>query len=162
MNQSDTTSLLQQEAGCAHNAAMTPISFDLDPRLANDTAWLRDWPLCKVLLMNDRRYSWIVLVPRRSGVCEPFDLKRADQAQLWREVMHAGEILKAAAPCTKVNIGTLGNIVRQLHIHIVARNEGDFAWPGPVWGQGAPERFELAALESRIAAFRATLHPPAD
>lgn len=141
---------------------MTPISFDLDPRLANDTAWLRDWPLCSLFLMNDQRYAWIVLVPRRTGVTEPFDLKPADQAQLWREVMHAGEILKAAAPCTKINVGTLGNIVRQLHIHIVARNEGDFAWPGPVWGQGTPVRFEPAALAGRLEAFRNTLHPPAD
>ncbi|MEQ1754154.1 MAG: HIT family protein [Micropepsaceae bacterium] len=141
---------------------MTPISFDLDPRLANDTAWLRDWPLCKLLLMNDQRYSWIVLVPRRTGVTEPFDLKPADQTRLWHEVMHAAEILKAASPCRKVNIGALGNIVSQLHVHIVARNEGDFAWPGPVWGQGIALRFEPASLEARLEAFRNTLHPPAD
>ena len=141
---------------------MTPISFDLDPRLANDTAWLCDWPLCKLLMMNDRRYGWIVLVPRRTGVSEPFDLKPADQVQLWREVMHAAEILKASSQCRKINVGALGNIVSQLHLHIVARNEGDFAWPGPVWGQGVPHRFEPARLEARLEAFRNTLHAPSD
>lgn len=128
--------------------------FKLDPRLAQDTAWICDWPLSGVYLMNDRRYPWLVLVPRRENVVEPFDLGATEQARLWREVMHAGAALKRATGCRKINVGALGNIVPQLHVHIVARREGDAAWPGPVWGKGTPERFDAAALEQELARWR--------
>lgn len=136
--------------------------FVLDPRLAQDTAWLCDWPLSGVHLMNDRRYSWLVLVPRRAGAVEPFDLERAEQVLLWREAMHAAGSLKRATGCRKVNVGALGNIVAQLHVHIVAREQGDAAWPGPVWGKGAPERYDVAALQDEILRWRGVLPPPAD
>jgi diadenosine tetraphosphate (Ap4A) HIT family hydrolase len=135
-------------------------AFVLDPRLAQDTVWLCDWPLCAVQLMNESRYAWVVLVPRRVGLVEPFDLPAADQARLWREVGHAGAVLKAATGCRKVNIGALGNIVPQLHVHVIARDEGDAAWPGPVWGKGSAERFEAAALQPQVARFRALLQAP--
>jgi diadenosine tetraphosphate (Ap4A) HIT family hydrolase len=140
---------------------MTASGFVLDPRLAQDTAFVCDWPLSAVRLMNDRRYPWIVLVPRRADVSEPFDLEAQDQQRLWREVGHAGALLKASGGCLKVNIGALGNIVSQLHVHVVARNEGDAAWPGPVWGKGIAERHDDAALVREVERYRALLQPPA-
>jgi diadenosine tetraphosphate (Ap4A) HIT family hydrolase len=110
--------------------------------------------------MNDSRYPWLVLVPRQPNLVEPFDLQPADQARLWREVGHAGATLKASSRCRKVNVGALGNIVAQLHVHIVARNEGDAAWPGPVWGKGAAERFDSAALGREAERYRALLAKP--
>lgn len=134
--------------------------FVLDSRLAADTAWICDWPLSTVLLMNDSRYPWLVLVPKQPKLVEPFDLSPAEQVQLWREVGHAGSLLKASTRCRKVNVGALGNIVAQLHVHIIARNEGDAAWPGPVWGKGAAERFGAAELAREIDRYRALLAPP--
>jgi len=136
--------------------------FVLDPRLANATAFACDWTLSRVLLMNDTRYPWLVLVPRRAGAVEVFDLSPADQALLWREVAHAGLLLKGASGCGKVNVGALGNIVSQLHIHIVARTQGDFAWPGPVWGKGEAMRFDADALSAEVVRWRGLLRPPAD
>ena len=141
---------------------MTPISFTLDPRLATDTNWLCDWPLCAVLLMNDRRYPWLILVPQRNGASEAFDLSPKEQTQLWREVSHAGELLKSSTRCHKINIGALGNVVAQLHVHVVARNLEDFAGTGPVWGKGTAERYAPAELAATIEGFRKLLHAPAD
>lgn len=115
---------------------MTSADFELDARLAADTSLVISLPLCDVLLMNDARYPWLVLVPRRPGLIELTDLDKAEQAVLWQEVNQAGAALRSAAPCDKLNLGVLGNIVRQLHVHIVVRREGDDAWPGPVWGNG--------------------------
>lgn len=141
---------------------MTADGFQLDPRLRHDTAHITDWALSSVHLMNDRRYAWVVLVPRRAGMVEPFDLPRAEQATLWLEVAHGARLLKESTQCRKVNIGALGNIVSQLHVHIVARKEGDAAWPGPVWGKGAAERFEGEALKHEVARYRTLLRPPTD
>jgi diadenosine tetraphosphate (Ap4A) HIT family hydrolase len=116
-------------------------AFDLDPRLAGDTVVVGDLPLCRVLLMRDARFAWLVLVPRQPGRVEVADLSEADRAVLWREVDQAGAALRAVGPCDKLNIGALGNIVRQLHVHVVARVEGDAAWPGPVWGAGKAEPY---------------------
>ncbi|SEM18250.1 Diadenosine tetraphosphate (Ap4A) hydrolase [Luteibacter sp. UNCMF331Sha3.1] len=127
-------------------------AFDLDPRLAGDTFVVGDLPLCRVLLMRDARYAWLVLVPRRAGLTEVADLPAEDRATLWREVDRAAEALRAVAPCDKINIGALGNVVRQLHVHVVARVEGDAAWPGPVWGFGVAEPYGDGAAENRIVA----------
>lgn len=137
-------------------------TFSLDARLAQDTAFVCDWPLSGLHRMDDRRCAWVVLVPRRAGAVEPFDLSAADQTQLWREAMHAARLLKADARCLKVNVGALGNIVTQLHMHIVARNEGDFAWPGPVWGKGSAERFAPADLQAEVARLKHVFRPPTD
>ncbi len=141
---------------------MTPVTFTLDKTLAGDTAWLCDWPLCSVLLMNDRRYPWLILVPQRNGLTEVFDLAPKEQVQLWREVTHAAELLKSATRCRKINIGALGNVVSQLHVHVIARNLEDHAGRAAVWGQGVAERYEAPALDTAIRNFRAMLHPPAD
>lgn len=139
---------------------VTTNGFVLDPRLDQDTVWVCDWPLAAVRLMNDRRYPWLVLVPRRAGLVEPFDLAADDRVRLWREVDHAGALLKKATGCRKVNVGALGNIVSQLHVHVIARSDGDAAWPGPVWGHGTAERFEVAALAQEVERYRALLQPP--
>lgn len=138
------------------------MTFTLDPRLAQDTAFVCDWPLSGLHRMDDRRYAWIVLVPRRAEMSEPFDLPATDQALLWRETMHAAALLKRDTGCRKVNVGALGNIVTQLHVHVVARNDGDVAWPGPVWGKGAAERFAADALGHEVARLRKVFHPPTD
>lgn len=139
---------------------MTAHAFVLDPRLEQDTAWVCDWPLAAVRMMNDRRYPWLVLVPRRVGLVEPFDLNADDRARLWREVDSAGAQLKKATGCRKINVGALGNIVSQLHLHVIARNETDAAWPGPVWGKGAAERFEASALAQEVFRYRTLLQSP--
>ncbi|UFH50355.1 HIT domain-containing protein [Pseudomonas sp. KNUC1026] len=121
--------------------------FSLDPRLQNDTLHLGDLPLCRLLLSNDSQYPWFILVPRVAGVSEVFDLSAADQQALWNESSWLGEVVKAAFAARKVNIATLGNVVSQLHMHVIARFAEDPAWPGPVWGKlparpYAPEEVE--------------------
>ncbi|MBB6243816.1 HIT family protein [Rhodanobacter sp. MP1X3] len=136
--------------------------FALDPRLAADTVAVASLPLCEVLLMKDARYAWLVLVPRRSGLSEITDLAADEQALLWQEVNRATAALQAVAPCDKLNLGALGNIVRQLHVHLVARIEGDAAWPGPVWGNGKAEAYEVQTLAARVEALRHVLTNAAD
>lgn len=106
---------------------MNASTYVLDPRLAADTVPVTSLALCDVLLMNDSRYPWLILVPRRSGLVEIIDLDPDEQALLWREVNHASTALRAVSPCEKLNLGALGNIVRQLHVHLVARSPGDAA-----------------------------------
>jgi diadenosine tetraphosphate (Ap4A) HIT family hydrolase len=133
--------------------------FILHPRLSADTAFAADWPVSRVLLMDDARYPWIVLVPRRADVTELFELGLQDRAALTEEIARAAQVLKAVSGAQKINIGALGNLVPQLHIHIVARNEGDAAWPGPVWGHGAAARYEPARREAFVEKLRARLQP---
>ncbi len=105
--------------------------------------------------MKDARFPWLILVPRRVGMVEILDLTPDDQARLWGEITVSAEALRTAVNPLKLNIGALGNIVRQLHVHIVARNEGDAAWPGPVWGSGAAVAYDAAALQARVDTLRA-------
>ena len=136
---------------------MSGADFALDGRLAADTRHVASLPLCDVRLMNDARFAWLVLVPRRAGMVEIADLAPAEQQALWAEANRAAAALRACAPCDKLNLGALGNIVRQLHVHVVARVEGDAAWPGPVWGSGAPQAYAPEALERLIARLRDAL-----
>ncbi len=128
--------------------------FELDPRLAHDTAFIADWPLCRVLLMDDARFPWLVLVPRRVDLAELDDLDETDNTRLMHEIRRAMETLRGVVACDKINVGALGNIVRQLHVHVVARREGDAAWPGPVWGHGPTQRYTPATPEGLIARLR--------
>jgi diadenosine tetraphosphate (Ap4A) HIT family hydrolase len=139
---------------------MNEASFALDPRLAADTRPVASLSLCDVLLMNDARYPWLILVPRRAGLAEIADLRDDEQAVLWQEVNRAAAALRAAAPCDKLNLGALGNIVRQLHVHVVARVEGDAAWPGPVWGHGHAAAYDDNQARQLIAALRQRLAVP--
>jgi len=134
--------------------------FALDTRLAADTLAVTSLALCEVLLMNDARYAWLILVPRRAGRIEIVDLTDVEQLTLWQEVNRATAALRAVAPCDKLNIGALGNIVRQLHVHVIARIEGDAAWPKPVWAHGTAETYEPQALAARINALRQALNTP--
>jgi diadenosine tetraphosphate (Ap4A) HIT family hydrolase len=131
--------------------------FALDPRLAADTFVIGDLRLCRVLLMNDSRFPWLILVPRRAGLCELHDLTPPELAALTGEAALAGQKLKALSGARKINTGALGNMVAQLHVHVVARFEGDFAWPGPVWGCGKAEPYAPEATAARLDALRAAL-----
>jgi diadenosine tetraphosphate (Ap4A) HIT family hydrolase len=111
--------------------------FDLHQRLAADSAYVADWTLSRVLLMNDARYRWLILVPRRANAVELFDLTASDRAVLAEEVARAAALLKDLTGAAKINVGALGNLVSQLHVHVVARSPRDPAWPGPVWGHSA-------------------------
>jgi diadenosine tetraphosphate (Ap4A) HIT family hydrolase len=122
--------------------------FVLDPRLALDTIPVTDLALCNVLLMNESRYPWLILVPARAGVSELHDLESADRATLVEEVALASQVVKSLFAPEKVNVGALGNIVRQLHVHIVARNVGDPAWPGPVWGHSPAVPYDDVTAEN--------------
>ena len=127
--------------------------FTLHPTLARDTAEVVRLPLCRVLLMNDRRFPWLILVPEREGVREIHDLAAEDRAVLIEEIAQASEALARLVRPDKMNVGALGNVVPQLHIHVVARFAADPAWPGPVWGSGAAvphAEDELEEMRGRI------------
>ena len=131
--------------------------FVLDPRLAADTAFIADGPLSQVRLMDDTRFPWLVLVPRVNGVSEWLELDGGQQRLLLAEINQAGQLIRAQPGVEKLNIGALGNIVRQLHVHLVGRHESDPARPGPVWGHGAAVRHAPAALATQIDAWRRRL-----
>lgn len=134
--------------------------FSLHDRLAADTIMLADWPLCRVLLMNDASYPWLILVPRRAGLREIHDVAPADLPQLTQEVCAASRKLAACVQADKINVGALGNMVAQLHIHVIARFKDDPAWPGPVWGAQPPVPYNDAALPARLDAFKVTFAAP--
>ncbi|QOR40416.1 HIT domain-containing protein [Billgrantia diversa] len=123
-------------------------SVELDERLVRDSYPVAELPLCQLRLMDDTRFPWLILIPRRAGVSEVFDLGEADRQQLWREASEVGHMLQALTQADKINVANLGNVVAQLHVHIVARLRGDDAWPGPVWGQGQPQPYDLDGLAS--------------
>jgi diadenosine tetraphosphate (Ap4A) HIT family hydrolase len=131
--------------------------ISLDPRLASDSIAVGALALCEVRLQDDARFPWLVLVPKREGATELFDLSATDRASAIEEITQCGAALRAVTGCLKINVGALGNIVRQLHIHIVARNEGDAAWPGPVWGAGARVPYDVAERDDLIARLRSAL-----
>lgn len=114
------------------------MAFDLNDRLAADTWTVKDLALCRVLLMNDKRYPWLILVPRRKGLRDFHDVAAADKATFLAEIDHVSEVLKVQTTAHKMNVAALGNMVPQLHVHVIARFEKDEAWPNPVWGLGTP------------------------
>ena len=132
-------------------------AFTLDKRLEEDSIPMATLGLCRVRLINDRRWPWIVLVPQRAGVSELHELSPLDQTMLTFELGLAGKALKEATGCLKLNIGALGNQVRQLHVHLVARDEGDPGWPGPVWGHGKREPYGEGAARDLVSAILARL-----
>ncbi len=121
---------------------------DLHPRLAADTIALAEWSLSRVRLMNDQRFPWIVLVPRAPGAREIYDLTAAQRGQLIEEIARASSALNAGFAPHKINVASLGNIVPQLHLHVIARFEHDGAWPGPVWGFGQPTPYDWTSLSA--------------
>ena len=136
--------------------------FQLDPAFVATARTLGDLALCHARLQLDARYPWIVLVPRVAGAIELEDLSGADRGALMQEVVQAGKAVRAvgealAWPVAKLNVGQLGNVTPQLHIHIVGRRPGDAAWPGPVWGMGTAEPYADEALERAVAAAKQVL-----
>jgi len=131
--------------------------ISLDPRLAADSVAVGKLALCEVRLQDDARFPWLVLVPQREGTAELFDLSAADRAAAMEEIAQCSAALRAVTQCLKINVGALGNIVRQLHIHIVARNEGDAAWPGPVWGSGVRVPYGETEQDELITRLRSAL-----
>ncbi len=122
--------------------------FVLDSRLEQDTLNLGDFPLCRLLLMNDANYPWFILVPRREEVSELFQLDSADQQALWREATSLAETLKDTFGADKMNVATLGNVVSQLHMHVIARRRDDTAWPAPVWGHKPAVPYSTAQVDA--------------
>lgn len=131
------------------------MAFALHPTLARDTAEVSRLALCRVLLMKDRRFPWVILVPELESVREIHELAPEDRTLLIEEIARAGEVMTRLFAPDKINVGALGNVVPQLHVHVVARFAADPAWPGPVWGSGPAEPYpegELDALRERLAA----------
>lgn len=127
--------------------------FVVDPRLQQDTLPVGDFPLCRLLLMNDANYPWFILVPRREEVSELFQLDVLDQQALWQEATMLAETLKDAFGADKMNIATLGNVVSQLHMHVIARRRDDPAWPAPVWGRLPAQPYgdeQVLAIKDRL------------
>jgi diadenosine tetraphosphate (Ap4A) HIT family hydrolase len=137
-------------------AKMSEIGWTLHPQLHADTGPVCDLALSRVLAMNDANFPWLILVPRRMGVSEIFELG-AEQAVLFSEVSLASRALKDATQCDKLNVAAIGNVVPQLHIHIVARHKNDALWPKPVWGAAPPRAYDPAALERFTTAIREQL-----
>ncbi len=131
--------------------------FMLDVRLEADSVFIADGPLSQVRLIDDMRFPWLLLVPRVTGAVEWIDLDGAQQRLLLAEIHRIGTLLRDETAVEKLNIGALGNVVRQLHVHLVGRSEGDAAWPGPVWGSGAMQRHDAMLLAEKIATWRARL-----
>jgi diadenosine tetraphosphate (Ap4A) HIT family hydrolase len=131
--------------------------FLLHPRLEADAIFLSDLPLSRLLLMNDARYPWCILVPRREDLQEIYQLGEAEQQQLRRETAALGKGMMDAFGGDKLNLAALGNLVPQLHLHHIVRYRDDAAWPGPVWGVGSPRGYSEPQREEVIERLRSVL-----
>jgi diadenosine tetraphosphate (Ap4A) HIT family hydrolase len=132
----------------------SPPVWSLHPQLARDSAPVGDLALSRVLVLTDANYPWVLLVPRRAGAAEIIDLAEAERAQLMVEIAQTSGALKALTSCDKLNVAAIGNVVPQLHVHIVARRIDDAAWPKPVWGTAPARRYDPGGLQRFIAALR--------
>jgi len=131
--------------------------FVMDSRLQQDSLVLGDFPLCRLLLSKDANYPWFILVPRRADVSELFQLDEADQRQLWKETTYLAETLKDSFAADKMNVATLGNVVSQLHMHVIVRRRDDAAWPAPVWGRQPAVAYTDEQVEAVRQRLRAVL-----
>ena len=132
-------------------------AWSLHSQLKKDTIDIGDLPLCRVLVIKDAHYPWLLLVPRRAGAVEIIDLDEVAQAQLMTEISRVSRALKDITKCDKLNVAALGNLVPQLHVHVIARRTNDAAWPRPVWNVGERVAFEADALRRRLGTLRAAL-----
>jgi diadenosine tetraphosphate (Ap4A) HIT family hydrolase len=132
-------------------------AFSVHPQLAADTVPVGDLALTRVLLAKDANYPWLILVPRRANVTELIDLAEREQMQLTGEIAQASQALKAITDCEKLNVAALGNVVAQLHVHVIGRRRSDKAWPKPVWGVAPPIAYEPKILDNFIVALRRAL-----
>lgn len=131
--------------------------FELHAQLRADTFAVGDWPLSRLLLMNDSQYPWLILVPRRPGLREIYELDAADRAQLLQESCLLGETLMRLFAGEKLNVAALGNMVPQLHLHHIVRRAGDPAWPAPVWGRHPAQPYPADAAERQLLTLRSAL-----
>ena len=131
--------------------------WSLDPQLARDTILLGDLPLSQLLVSKDANYPWLVLVPRRKDTVEIIDLDKAEQAELLAEIDRVSRALREITDCDKLNVAALGNVVAQLHVHIIARRKTDAAWPKPIWGVAEALAYEPGALDAFMTAMRKAL-----
>lgn len=131
--------------------------WHLHPQLADDTHPLAHFALCEVRLMDDANHPWLILVPRVENAVEVIDLDSAQQAQLMQEIDRASRALQAAVKPQKLNVAALGNVVPQLHVHVIARFHDDIAWPRPVWGMATAQPYSPERLIARVEALRAAL-----
>ena len=134
--------------------------FTLHESLAADCITLDDWPLCRVLLMNDATYPWLILVPRRPGLRDFHDVDQSDMKQFTDEISRASRALQSSFTPIKINVAALGNMVPQLHVHIIARFADDPAWPGPIWGKVPSQAYESGALQERVMLLRESFDQP--
>jgi diadenosine tetraphosphate (Ap4A) HIT family hydrolase len=133
------------------SATVLSMPFTLHPQLERDTVPVCDLALSRVLLMNDANYPWLILVPRRESVVEIVDLAEDDRQQLMGEIARASSALKAVTECEKLNVAAIGNMVPQLHVHVVARRHSDPVWPKPVWGALPPAVYDAGLRDGLIA-----------
>ena len=132
--------------------------FELDEAFVATSQAIGDLSLSHVRLQDDARYPWIVLIPRREAARELEDLSRQDLATLTDEILAAGQAVRAlGARVDKLNVGALGNVTPQLHVHVVGRRIDDPAWPGPVWGHSPAQAYDARALEAAVASARKAL-----
>lgn len=136
-------------------------SWSLHPQLERDTVPIGDLALCRALLIDDANYPWMLLVPRRPGIVEIIDLPDSEQTQLMAEIAQASRAIRSATGCEKINVAALGNVVPQLHVHVIARIRGDAAWPKPVWGAVPAIAYKAPALAALLADLRQRLMPSA-
>jgi diadenosine tetraphosphate (Ap4A) HIT family hydrolase len=133
------------------------MAWSLHPKLAADTLVLGDLALCRVLLMNDANYPWLILVPRREGAVEIIDLAEDDRTRLMTEIADVSRALRDHTRCDKLNVAALGNAVPQLHVHVIARFRDDAAGPNPVWGRAPAKAYAPGAQEKLANAMHAAL-----
>ncbi len=131
--------------------------FELASQIERGSEFVADLPLSQLRLLNDKRFPWLLLIPRRAGVAELIDLQEEDAVQLMHEIRQVSGILRKDVACDKINVAALGNKVRQLHVHIIARIETDAAWPGAVWDKGEAIPYHPDALQSHLAALRSAV-----
>ena len=137
------------------NPAMS--AWSLHARLAHDTTPVVDLPLSCVLALDDANYPWVVLVPRQAGICEIIDLDATQRTQLMVEIAQVCNALKGLTGCDKLNVAAIGNVVPQLHVHIVARRRDDAAWPKPVWGAVPTRPYPAGELQKFVSALQSAL-----
>ena len=131
--------------------------FVLHERLDLETIHVIDWQLCRVLLTNDATFPWLILVPMRDGLRDFHDVAPADKPTLIKEIDRASNALQSLHNPDKINVAALGNIVAQLHIHVIARFTTDPAWPGPIWGERSIKLYEGTQLSDTVDALKIVL-----
>lgn len=139
------------------NRSAPSTGWHLHPQLADDTHPVAHFPLCDLQLMDDANHPWLILVPRVENAVEWIDLNDAQQIELTREVSRASRVLQAVFQPHKLNVAALGNMVPQLHVHVIARFREDIAWPRPVWGTATAQPYSPEELVRRIERLRAAL-----